>query len=1009
MKMTRTLSRAVLAALALHASGAAAVPTTGFLQAGGPASWDYNTPANWVDGTINGIWDSSLTLTNALTVTFATDTAIPSLTFGYTGTSNTTLRSDGPANRVLTLGGDISVATVNASAVTLGNSAATNGLNIDLGGATRTFNVNSGRTFNILNVVSNGGLNITGGGVVTLNGANTFAGGIALKAGKVRLQNASALGTGTFNVGDTVGTTSVTLESNVGSLVNSQNNPQNWNQDFAFSNTQSLNLGTGVVTLAGSRAINVTGWTLTVGGAIGGGPYSITKNGTGILVLNGANTYSGGTIINEGKLQFGTGSVPGTGSVLVNVAGTLNTGSAYATIQGLLDSGRIDTASVGTLALTGNSSDSINFNIGGYSNLLLGASTASTYTGTLTPWNGVYRLGGGGAALTFSVSNTLTGPNRLVVGAVGSTAGTPTFTAPQDFTGSTTLESETLALAGADGEFTVSPIAVGRAATLSLDSSAASVVGRTRAPSVTLQGGLLVVKGNSGADSVDTVSGNVTIGSAPTAGCNFITVDAGSKNAQLHADELVRTNGALSVVRGDSLGDAPGNSIANFFVDAAPVLLGGNGSEGATSLSIVPWLVGSRSTSGGGNATYDQTFVTYETGRGFRPLSLTTECTNTVASGSTTWQNVRVPNGSTWTVTANTTINALLLQGSDPNNVNTVVTGAGPLKVRSGLVILGYHRNAQPRIEVPLDFGDAQGVIIVAQGKSSAITQPISGSGGLVVAQTTTGVSTGSGGTGASLPNNCTYTGDTYIFALQNIGSSTLPSGSRTGNVHVYGILPFGTMTINGLYGSGEIAKGSGSGTLTLGDNNADGDFTGKITQTGTLSITKVGTGTQRLGGVCGYTGATTVSNGTLVVDSTILSATQVATNAILRGKGTIDKSGTAITVKSGGKLAPGGTDGLGTMTVLQGNVAFESASALTVKVGTSGACLLDVAGAVTGSVDVPVTVEGEGSGAWKVMEATSIAPNFTPATPGTRVYTNPAGTELWVERRANGTIVLVR
>lgn len=251
--------------------------TTGWLQTGaGP--YNYTNTANWVGGTVNGTWDPTLTLTAAQTATFSGDTLVPSLTFGYAGAFNLTLRSDGTANRSLTLGGNISVATA-SGAVTIGSTTANNGLNIDLGGATRTFNANTGRTLVFPNVISNGGLIIAGGGVVTLSGANTFADGVSLKAGKVRLQNASALGTGTFNIGDTVGTTAVILESNTANLVNSQNNPQNWNQDFAFSNTQNLNLGTGVVTLAGSRAIDVTGWTLTVDGAIGGDPYSITKNG----------------------------------------------------------------------------------------------------------------------------------------------------------------------------------------------------------------------------------------------------------------------------------------------------------------------------------------------------------------------------------------------------------------------------------------------------------------------------------------------------------------------------------------------------------------------------------------------------------------------------------------------------------------------------------------------------------------------------------------------------------
>ena len=231
---------ACLAATSLSALG----QTTGWLQTGaGPHN--YTNTANWVGGAVNGIWDSSLTLTAAQTALFDADAIVPALTFGYTGNFDLTLRSDGMANRTLALGGDISVATVGTRTVNIGSTAANSALNIDLGGATRTFNANASRNLVVLNVVTNGGLNITGGGAVALSGANTFTGGVNLKSGKVRLGNASALGAGTFNIGDTVGTTPVSLESTVGSLVNSQDNPQNWNQDFAFSPTQSLNLGTG--------------------------------------------------------------------------------------------------------------------------------------------------------------------------------------------------------------------------------------------------------------------------------------------------------------------------------------------------------------------------------------------------------------------------------------------------------------------------------------------------------------------------------------------------------------------------------------------------------------------------------------------------------------------------------------------------------------------------------------------------------------------------------------------
>ena len=62
-----------------------ATPTTGFDQTtAGP--FDYNTTSNWVSNTINGDWDSSLTLTAPQTVTFAAPTTISTgFTFDYTG------------------------------------------------------------------------------------------------------------------------------------------------------------------------------------------------------------------------------------------------------------------------------------------------------------------------------------------------------------------------------------------------------------------------------------------------------------------------------------------------------------------------------------------------------------------------------------------------------------------------------------------------------------------------------------------------------------------------------------------------------------------------------------------------------------------------------------------------------------------------------------------------------------------------------------------------------------
>ena len=181
------------------------------------------------------------------------------------------------------------------------------------------------------------------------------------------------------------------------------------------------------------------------------------------------------------------------------------------------------------------------------------------------------------------------------------------------------------------------------------------------------------------------------------------------------------------------------------------------------------------------------------------------------------------------------------------------------------------------------------------------------------------------------------------------------------------------------------------------------------MTQNGALSLTKIGTGTQRLGGPSTWTGAATVSGGTLIADGSFISAFTVQTNAILRGKGVIDKSGTAITVKNGGKIAPGDANGIGTMTVLQGGVAFEDGAAMEVTVGKTGQSALSVAGDVTGGFTIPVTVNGDGVGKWKILEAASIAPDFESATSGVVLSLEAGGTELWAERVNPATMIVVR
>ncbi len=180
----------------------------------------------------------------------------------------------------------------------------------------------------------------------------------------------------------------------------------------------------------------------------GGGTLALVKNSTGVLSLNTTNTYTGGTTINGGGIIFNAAaSIGGAGKNLTIFAGgfaVAGTGFNYANLSGTFFN-RIANISVGTAALTQNSSESFNFSSAGLNlSTFLGSNNQVNYTGTLTPNNGSYRLGGGGGFLIFPNANSLTGANSLVVGGAG--GGTVSLNAANNFTGGTTLIAGTLSV-----------------------------------------------------------------------------------------------------------------------------------------------------------------------------------------------------------------------------------------------------------------------------------------------------------------------------------------------------------------------------------------------------------------------------------------------------------------------------------------------------------------------------------------------------------------------------------
>ncbi|MBR0875612.1 autotransporter-associated beta strand repeat-containing protein, partial [Bradyrhizobium tropiciagri] len=120
--------------------------------------------------------------------------------------------------------------------------------------------------------------------------------------------------------------------------------------------------GSGIF-LSGNGSLNANpaaGQTWTIGDAIAdqtgsagtGGSWSLVKNGAGTLVLNGANTYSGGTTVNAGTLL---GSAAGLQGNIVNNTGVIfEQGGVNGTYAGNMSgSGALFKRGAGELALTG--------------------------------------------------------------------------------------------------------------------------------------------------------------------------------------------------------------------------------------------------------------------------------------------------------------------------------------------------------------------------------------------------------------------------------------------------------------------------------------------------------------------------------------------------------------------------------------------------------------------------------------------------------------------------------
>ncbi|MDB6076214.1 MAG: sorting protein, partial [Verrucomicrobiaceae bacterium] len=259
-------------------------------------------------------------------------------------------------------------------------------------GQTNTINVSGA-------IAGAGGLNVNAaGGAVTLSGANNYSGATNITAGSL-----------------VAGSTGSLSSNSAFSLTNTANTVLNLN---------GFNSSIGSLSGGGTVGGNVVlgGATLTLGGnntsttfagVISGG--GLTKIGSGIQTLSGANLFTGPTSINGGTLRI-SGSLANT-PVTVGALGTLSgTGTlgGLVTLTGAGSAINLQDNSIGTLTfgagLTLNDGNVLSFDIG-----------APSISDRLNLSGGAFTYGGTGAA-TINLANLggmTAGTYNLITGASG--------------------------------------------------------------------------------------------------------------------------------------------------------------------------------------------------------------------------------------------------------------------------------------------------------------------------------------------------------------------------------------------------------------------------------------------------------------------------------------------------------------------------------------------------------------------------------------------------------------
>jgi len=740
----------------------------------------------------------------------------------------------------------------------------TTGGNITLGAGTLTVTQSVNNTY-AGSISGSGGLSKLGSAILTLSGASAYTGTTNIGAGAIEATNNTSLGTAAGNTTIASGA-ALRISGNVSIAEPLSITGIGITNSGVIRNISGNNTLSGAITLSGLSRINSDANTLTLTGGItsagllltvgGSGNTTVstngintttgglTKDGSGVLLLNAAIASTGITTINAGTLRLGAVNL------ITNSADVTLTNAAGA----LFDINNFD-QTIGTLSGGGNLGGDINL---GNAELTINQASNKTYAGIISGIGGDFVKAGSGT-LSLSGVNTYTGTTNINVGKIS------------------------VLNAGALGGSNSISIASGAALDIGVSSLSSTNTINLNGTGISNTGALVLSANNTTINNPivlksdskigSTNSGTMTFGGTITGTNTTLTINLSNAAISL-PDITFTTSGGLSVTTNGAIAQTgvftiPG--VSSFTAGSNTIDLGlNNAFTGAVALS----------NSGANNVSVNNT------------IQLMMGLVNvgqdlTLTSSSSIAQNSTISSGLLTTSSATGTI----LNGANTvSGFNATNTGSGNISLTNTtatLDIAGISQSNSGNVSITNTGAMDVNAVVTLDTGSIALTTLSSDSNERDLTINNT-ITTNNGDIILNAANNSTGTA-TPLSILANLDTGTF-TPSATGVYTIGGGISFGP-SVTTEVGDGDISLQGNAKDITLGATsyaqansvvisvNESINITGNISAIGNLGFVgdNLNTGT---GGVAIADGVSITANGTLTFSGPLSLGNNIALNA---------------------------------------------------------------------------------------------------------------------------------